>query len=190
MMEDLIKITQINDFIFCPISIYFHSLYGDREKTTYQGSAQINGTHAHEKIDDGTYTTKSSILMGLDVYSEEFGLIGKIDMYDKQKFLLRERKKKIKAIYDGYIFQLYAQLYSLREMGYVVKYIQLYSMDDNKVYKVNLPEDDRKMDQKFRSTIKAIREFDIDSFEQNNVDKCKNCIYQPACDRALGEGKC
>lgn len=41
-MEDLIKITQINDFIFCPISIYFHSLYGDREKTTYQGVLHTN----------------------------------------------------------------------------------------------------------------------------------------------------
>lgn len=41
-MEDLIKITQINDFIFCPASIYFHNLYGDRETTTYQRKEQIN----------------------------------------------------------------------------------------------------------------------------------------------------
>ena len=189
-MNDLIKITQINDFIFCPASIYFHNLYGDRETTTYQRREQINGTHAHEKLDEGTYTSKKDILMGLDVYSEEFGLIGKIDMYDKEKGLLRQRKKKIKVIYDGYIFQLYAQLYSLREMGYVVKCIQLYSMDDNKVYNVKLPEDDVTMDQKFRDTIKAIRKFRLDVYQQTNKDKCSNCIYEPACDRTVGGGEC
>lgn len=189
-MDDLIKITQINDFIFCPASIYFHNLYGDRETTTYQRKEQINGIHAHEKIDDGTYATKKDILMGLDVYCDEFGLIGKIDMYDKGKNLLRERKKKIKVIYDGYVFQLYAQLFSLREMGYTVKSIQLYSMDDNKIYNIDLPEDNSEMLQKFKCIIKAIKEFKLEFFVQSNVDKCKNCIYQPACDRAVGEGEC
>lgn len=186
-MDNLIKITQINDFIFCPASIYFHNLYGDRETTTYQRKEQINGSHAHKNIDEGTYTTSRNILMGMDVYSEEFGLIGKIDMYDKEKGLLRERKKKIRVIYDGYIFQLYAQLYSLREMGYSVNCIQLYSMDDNKVYKINLPENDTEMNKKFRDTIRAIKEFSLDSFQQDNKDKCRNCIYQPACDRDIWE---
>lgn len=27
MTEDLIKLSQLNDFIFCPASIYFHNLY-------------------------------------------------------------------------------------------------------------------------------------------------------------------
>ena len=27
-MEDLIIISNLNDFIFCPASIYFHKLYG------------------------------------------------------------------------------------------------------------------------------------------------------------------
>lgn len=37
-MEDYIKITQLNDFIFCPVSIYFHNLYEDSEPMLYQGS--------------------------------------------------------------------------------------------------------------------------------------------------------
>lgn len=187
-MEDLIKITQINDFIFCPASIYFHNLYGDRDKTTYQRKEQINGTYAHEKIDTGTYTTAKKILMGYDVYCEELGLIGKIDMFDTEKCLLRERKKKIKVIYDGYVFQLYAQLYSLREMGYVVKIIQLYSMDDNKIYKISLPEDDAVMDKKFKDTIENIRNFSMEKFIQTNKEKCIHCIYEPACDKTILEG--
>lgn len=35
-MEDLILITQLNDFIFCPASIYFHKLYGSESKLLYQ----------------------------------------------------------------------------------------------------------------------------------------------------------
>ena len=31
-MDDYILISWLNDFIFCPISIYFHQLYGNKEK--------------------------------------------------------------------------------------------------------------------------------------------------------------
>ena len=30
-MEDLILISNLNDFIFCPVSIYFHKLYGNQD---------------------------------------------------------------------------------------------------------------------------------------------------------------
>ena len=28
-MDDIILISNLNDFIFCPVSIYFHKLYGN-----------------------------------------------------------------------------------------------------------------------------------------------------------------
>ena len=40
-MEDLIIISNLNDFIFCPVSIYFHKLYGSQDNLLYQSSAQI-----------------------------------------------------------------------------------------------------------------------------------------------------
>ena len=52
---------------------------------------------------------------------------------------LIERKKKITTIYDGYVFQLYAQYYCLIEMGYLVEKIQFYSFDSNKTYPIKLP---------------------------------------------------
>ena len=64
-------------------------------------------------------------------------IIGKIDIYDKKKELLVERKKHIKEIYDGYVFQLYAQYYCMTEMGYNVSKLQIRSCDDNKIYKIN-----------------------------------------------------
>lgn len=50
-MDDYILITQLNDFIFCPASIYFHNLYGSMDRILYQGTEQLNGTKAHEKVD-------------------------------------------------------------------------------------------------------------------------------------------
>ena len=112
-MEDLIIISNLNDFIFCPASIYFHKLYGSQDNLLYQSSAQINGTKAHETIDEKTYSTRKSAMMSLDVYSEKYGLCGKIDLYESDKKRLIERKKHVRQIYDGYIFQLYAQYYAM-----------------------------------------------------------------------------
>ena len=53
-MEETILISYLNDFIFCPISIYFHKLYGKLNKTLYQSEDQINGTNAHKAIDNKT----------------------------------------------------------------------------------------------------------------------------------------
>lgn len=50
-MENPISITMINDFVFCPVSIYFHSLYDGVERNLYQDKSQINGTKSHETID-------------------------------------------------------------------------------------------------------------------------------------------
>lgn len=74
-MEDLILISNLNDFIFCPASIYFHGLYGGADKLTYQSAYQINGTKAHENVDAGKYSTRKSIITALDVYSQEYGLV-------------------------------------------------------------------------------------------------------------------
>ena len=185
MMDDLIPISYLNDFIFCPVSIYFHQLYGEQERLTYQCSDQINGTAAHKSVDSSTYTTRKNVLQGLSVYSERLRLIGKIDVFHVDTGILVERKKRIKTIYDGYLFQLYAQCYCLREMGFTVSELRLYSMDDNKSYHVPLPENDSGLNCKFLTLVKQIRAFDMDEFRQENVEKCKHCIYEPACDRSL-----
>ncbi len=91
-MDDIIIISNLNDFIFCPASIYFHKLYGSQDNLTYQSSYQINGSKAHESVDNRSYSTKKSIITALDVYSDKYKLSGKIDIYDMEKQLLVERK--------------------------------------------------------------------------------------------------
>ena len=184
-MDNLLPISYLNDFIFCPVSIYFHQLYGEQTKITYQCSDQINGRAAHAAVDTGHYSTKKSILQALAVYSEKYGIVGKIDVFDTEKGILTERKKKIKQIFDGYIFQIYAQYYCLKEMGYDVKMLRLYSMDDNKVYPIPFPDDNLEMKNKFERLLINIREFDFETFHQKNSKKCAHCIYEPACDRTL-----
>ena len=184
-MKEPILITELNDFIFCPVSIYFHKLYGNMDRMTYQSTDQINGTAAHKNVDEGKYSDKNNILQATDVYCEKYNLIGKIDIYDEERKVLRERKKKIKTVYDGYVFQVYAQYFSLKEMGYEIQAIELYSMDDHKTYKIDLPEDNVSMLEKFEQVIEKINNFDFDSFVQTNTKKCEHCIYEPACDRSF-----
>ncbi len=184
-MEAYLPIAYLNDFIFCPRSIYFHQLYGRVSKRLYHTTDQTKGLAAHKTVDNQNYSTSKAILQGMDVYSEKYNLGGKIDTFDQTKSLLVERKKKIKVIYDGYIYQLYAQYYCLVEMGYQVKLIKLYSMDDNKSYPIKKPEDDPERQQEFERLIMQMRSFDLTAPFTANKNKCQHCIYNNLCDTSL-----
>jgi len=188
MSEIPISISNLNDFIFCPVSIYFHSLEEDEERILGQDSYQLNGSAAHEKSDSATYSTKKSMLQGIGVYCEKYNLVGKIDTFDSSKGVLTERKKKIKTIFDGYIFQVYAQYFALTEMGYVINELRLYSMDDNKVYSIEKPENNIEMLSKFESLINDMNSFSFADFKQTNSSKCSKCIYEPLCSYSVLKG--
>ena len=184
-MENPLAITLLNDYIFCPLSIYFHQLYLDKVDLVYKDIPQIAGTHAHESIENFQYSHKKSVLCGYNVYSDKYNLYGKIDIFNIENGELIERKKKIKVVYDGYIFQLYAQYFCLKDMGYNVYQLKLISKDDNKIYLIDLPEQNTEMLEKFETLIKNIRNFNILDFQPLNELKCKNCIYRNICDRCL-----
>ncbi len=184
-MESYIRISLINDFIFCPLSIYYHELCSKRSVRSYHREAQTAGNIAHQSIDKQQYTTAKSVIEGLEVYSEKYGICGKIDILDTGKHTLIERKKHITRIYDGYIFQLYAQYFALIEMGYKVLKLQFYSYDDNKVYLQKLPNDDKIMFRKFEETLCKMINFDISDFIQTNREKCLQCVYEPLCGSSL-----
>lgn len=186
-MEPYLKMTYLNDFIFCRLSIYYHELYGSIDTRFYYDTPQIEGKAAHQSIDEATYSTHKNILQGIDVYSDEFNLCGRIDLFDISKGLLTERKKHVVRIYDGYVYQVYAQYYGLTEMGYHVRYIRILSKDDNAIYPIPLPEDDPEMLEKFRRVIKDMHEFDPAVFIPESIEKCRNCIYTNLCDRSLND---
>lgn len=187
MSENPISISNLNDFIFCPVSIYFHMLESE-ENILFQDTAQINGTYSHKNSDNASYSTKKCMLQGVSVYCRKYNLCGKIDVFDSDKGILTERKKNIKNIYDGYVFQLYAQYFSLTEMGYEVKQLRLYSMDTNKVYEVDLPQNNPCMLNKFTKLMTDINTFSFHNFRQNNAEKCNHCIYEALCSFSIKKG--
>lgn len=178
-MQDFIQISKINDFIFCPFSIYLHGIYANFSEKTYHSSYQTRGKIRHESVDTGKYSTSKNILQGLEVYSEKYGLVGKIDTLDAEKGRLVERKNKISKVYDGYRYQLYAQYFCLFEMGYEIKEIALYSITDNKTYPLPLP--DSETTTEFETALEKIRDFDPSAKIPRNPQKCDKCIYNNLC---------
>lgn len=178
-MQDFIQISKINDFIFCPFSIYLHGIYESFSEKTYHSSYQTRGKLKHESVDTGKYSTSKSVLQGLEVYSEKYELVGKIDTLDTEKKKLVERKNKIIKIYDGYRYQLYAQYFCLVEMGYSIEEMSLYSISDNKNYPIPLP--DKNTTEEFEAVLEKIRKFDPSIKFSKNPQKCEKCIYNNLC---------
>jgi CRISPR-associated protein Cas4 len=72
-------------------------------------------------------------------------------------------------------------------MGYEVKELKFYSMDDNKSYPVKSPLLDHKRQQAFEALIDKMRAFDMSEPFEANSKKCKHCIYNNLCDASLAE---
>lgn len=185
-METYIPISFLNDFIFCPRSIYFHQVHGSLAQEMYQEKVQVEGRLAHETIEEGTYSTRKDVLMGIEIFCEKYNLMGKIDVYDIKTKKLIERKNKIVKIYDGYVFQVYAHYFGLKELGYEVEKIIIHDRTHNKNYPIPLPEQDKIMFEKFEKLIEHINVFDLnDPNFKANIEKCKRCIYSHLCDYSL-----
>lgn len=178
-MEGYIQISKLNDFIFCPYSVYLHSVYEGFSQKTFHSSCQTVGKLCHENIEQGRYTTSKCVLQGIEIYSEKYWLIGKIDIFNVKNGALIERKYKIKRIFDGYKYQLYAQMFALEEMGYKVKSLNIQSLSDNKRYKIPLPNTEEINE--FELLIKQIRNYQPSKNFKKNFKKCSKCIYKPLC---------
>ena len=123
MEEDYIPISTLNDFIFCPYSIYLHNVYMEADEGLYHATPQTQGRIAHENIDKKKASNRADDLQALPVMSEEYGLMGKIDIYKGREQKLIERKYQLRNIYQGQIYQLWAQYLCMKEMGYDVRAI-------------------------------------------------------------------
>ncbi|MDT8391543.1 MAG: type V CRISPR-associated protein Cas4 [Lentisphaeria bacterium] len=185
-MEPYLCITQLNDFVFCPRSIYFHNIYQQNYGTeTYHKTWQKRGQAAHRAVDEGAYSSRKDILQGLPVYSTRYNLGGKIDTLDLRTGELVERKYSVTKIYDGFRYQVYAQYFALTEMGYDVCSAKIYSKKSNKSYPIPLPGHEEK--QEFEELLERIKGFTLDAPFFQNPRKCMHCIYNMMCDIYTGE---
>lgn len=171
-MEYYITASLLNDFLYSPTSIYLHGVYQDFDETIYKDKPQVNGTINHLAIDKGNYSNSKWILTGTMFYSQNYGICGKIDIFDIKKGLLRERKSLVKTMHLGYIYQLYAQMFGLQEAGYIVKKLEIYSMEDNKTYPVQIPNQSQIHD--FAQLIEKIKNFNPLTILNHHTDQNTN----------------
>lgn len=161
--------------MYCPASLYLHGMYEGFSQSAYHQKPQVVGKINHESIDSQTYSLSDRFMTGIEVYSGKYGIMGKIDIYDKETKTLIERKTKIKQIFDGYRYQLYAQYFCLLEMGYSVKKLVLRSLEDNKNYEVSAPIE--KEIKEFEKVLNDIRNFDPKKLFTHRCPKCETSIY-------------
>lgn len=185
-MEDYIHISTLNDFVFCPYSIYLQGVYMDTDEGQYKAAPQVRGKAAHQTSDHKTASNRADDILSLPVYSDEYGLMGKIDVYKRKEKKLIERKYQLKQIFQGQIYQLWAQMLCLREMGEKVESLAFYETSANKMIPVAMPSEDDLL--KFRDFLQRFRNFDpgTTSFCVN-INKCRHCVYCNLCDKAIDD---
>ena len=157
-MDDYIAISTLNDFIFCPYSIYLHNVYMEADEGVYHAVPQIRGRIAHEMVDNKKTSNRRDELQSLPIISERYGLAGKIVIYRGRERKLIERKYQLKNIYQGQIYQLWAQYLCMVEMGYDVEFIAFYEISTNKMIPVALPSEEQIV--QFEDFIANYRNFD------------------------------
>lgn len=180
-MLPYINISELNDFIFCPYSIYIHHVYSGMDKGLYQDAPQIVGTQAHESIDFKRYSNSKGLILSLPISSDELGVMGRIDMYRPDSGRLIERKYQLDRIFRGQLYQIWAQYYCMLEMGYSVYELLFYEISKNKVHPLALPTSDEQAE--LKHFLNTFREFNPLLFEATNPMKCSRCIYQNLCDK-------
>lgn len=181
-MIDYITISSLNDFIFCPYSIYLHNVYMEADETIYHAKPQTQGRMAHQTVDKKTASNRSDDILSLPVYSEEYGLMGKIDIYRRREKKLIERKYQLKQIFLGQIYQLWAQMLCLKEMGEDVELLAFYEISTNKMIPVEMPTEDDLL--RFKGFLQRFRSFNPGTtpFPVNH-NKCVHCVYCNLCDK-------
>ena len=179
MSDNYIQITKLNDFYFCPASLFLRTIYNNYEEVTFYGSKVYGGKLAHKSIDNSNYSSKKNILQNLPVYSQKYNLVGKADIVDLDKLILIERKTKIKKVYKGHLYQLYAIYFCLLERGVKVNSLVIRSLQDNKIFKFKVP--NKKDEIEFEAFVNEVKNFNLNNFVQPSIEKCNMCIYKTLC---------
>lgn len=182
MEDSFISISNLNDFTFCPYSIYLHNVYENTDESLYHAMPQVRGRIVHEAVDEKKSSSRAHVLQAISVCSEKYGLFGKIDIYNVDEECLIERKYQLQTIYQGQKYQLWAQMLCLQEMGYKVSKIQFYEVVANRTIPMTIPTEGELME--FVSFLDTFRSFNPAAPFRANPNKCRHCIYCNLCDKA------
>lgn len=154
----------------------------ETDESLFHAVPQTRGKAAHETIDQKTASHSADDILALPIYSENYGLMGKIDVYRKKSKKLIERKFQLKQIFQGHIYQLWAQMFCLLEMGYEVESLAFYEISTKKEIPVALPTEEDKI--QFAEFIKTFKAYNPATSPINiNKNKCQHCVYCNLCDK-------
>ncbi len=153
----------------------------ETDEDNYYALPQVAGKQAHASVDEKSASTSKHIIQSLSVTSYEYGISGKIDIYDASKQMLIERKNNLKRIFQGQIYQLWAQYVCLIEMGYKVSSLAFYEVTTKKYTPIDLPDANGLAE--LKQFLNSYRNFNPRSFQPLNTNKCAHCIYCALCDK-------
>jgi CRISPR-associated protein Cas4 len=156
---------------------------GDEELV--HATPQMQGKASHATIDQKKYSSRKDDIVGMSVYSNELGIVGKIDIYKSKEKVLVERKHQLLKIYQGQIYQLWAQYFCMIEMGYKVEKLAFYAISSNTTFPVELPSEAQK--EELRDFIYRFKTYDPQQEITVNINKCTHCIYCNLCDKTNTE---
>ena len=180
-MYGLLPISNLNDFLFCPYSIYLHSVYKGTEEEVCKAAMQKEGSYAHRKKEDDD-AHKKGVVTSLPVISEKLGIYGVTDAFDIENGILTEYKNRLTAVYPGQRIQIQAQCLCLKEMGYRVSEIRLTEISTGKILPVDLPDIDTVKE--IECLIRRIKQYNPDNDIEVNPNKCRKCIYCSLCEKS------
>lgn len=154
----------------------------ETDDSVYKAEHLYKGSVIHRSIDEKTSDNRKEVLQAFLVYSERLGLVGKIDIFNAKTGELIERKTKVDRIYPSHIYQLWAQMFCLKEMGYKVTRLSLYDYTHNKKHNVEIPSEQE--EHIFFAFLKTMRAYNPNKNVINvNEQKCRYCIFTNLCDK-------
>ncbi len=152
------------------------------DEDEYHATPQVQGRYSHSTVDNNKIKDKN-VITSLSVYSDTLGLMGKIDIYRIQQKQLIERKYRLQNIFQGQIYQLWAQYFCMCEMGYDIQQIAFYEISTNTTISQQLPTKENLLElsnfiDKFNAYNPLLDHIKI------NIKKCQHCIYSKLCDKS------
>ena len=153
----------------------------ESDENIFHASPQVRGRLAHAATDNNTYSSRSSDITSLSVCSDELGIMGKIDLYRKDKKILIERKYLLKQIYRGQMYQLWAEYFCMVEMGYEIEKLAFYETSTNRMISVDIPGYREKSE--LLNFICRFRNYSPELPITLNHNKCIHCVYCNMCDK-------
>jgi CRISPR-associated protein Cas4 len=88
-------------------------------------------------------------------------------------------------IYQGQIYQLWAQYFCMKEMGYEVDRLAFYAISTNTTFPVEVPGYEQK--EELKAFINRFKSYNPVQEITVNINKCTRCIYCNLCDKTNTE---